>query len=154
VTAADGSIVTTRATLDDLDELAPLFDAYRVFYKQASDIATARRFIDARLREAEASALFLARRDGEAVGFTRMWRVHSSIAARPAWILEDLYVVPAVRRSGVAQTLMDRSERHARDDGAVYVALETAVDNSGAQALYESIGYERENAFYKYNLML
>ena len=151
---ADGKVATARATLDDIHELVPLFDAYRVFYKQPSDAAAARRFVEARLRDGDGSAFYVARRDGLTVGFTRMWRVHSSIAMRPAWILEDLYVLPAARRGGVAQALMDRCERHARDDGAAYIALETAVDNGSAQGLYESIGYEREKAFYKYNLVL
>ena len=33
--------VVDRATLDDLDALAPLFDGYRQFYEQPSDIQRA-----------------------------------------------------------------------------------------------------------------
>jgi ribosomal protein S18 acetylase RimI-like enzyme len=32
--------------------------------------------------------------------------------------------------------------------------LETARHNGGAQALYEALGYEKDNVFYKYSLEL
>ncbi|MGI8561687.1 MAG: hypothetical protein ACR2J7_09720 [Luteimonas sp.] len=56
------SIVVRRADIADLDALVPLFDAYRVFYQQDSDPATARDFLDARLRRGE-SVILLAERD-------------------------------------------------------------------------------------------
>lgn len=37
--------LTRRATLADLDAVSLLFDAYRVFYRQQSDLAIARDFI-------------------------------------------------------------------------------------------------------------
>jgi ribosomal protein S18 acetylase RimI-like enzyme len=156
MTMADAAPTTEvfRADANHLDALAPLFDAYRVFYKQPSDLAAARRFLTGRLSDGDGSVFFIARRDGELVGFTRMWRVHSSIATRPAWILEDLYVIPSMRKAGIARALMERAARHAREDEAVFMSLETAHDNHPAQTLYDSLGYLRESAFYKYNLLL
>ena len=58
-----------RATTSDLDDAAPLFDAYRQFYGQRSDVAAARAFLDERLRRDE-SVIFLAVEDREALGFT------------------------------------------------------------------------------------
>jgi len=37
--------VTRQAVLADLEALIPLFDAYRQFYKQASDLQAARVFL-------------------------------------------------------------------------------------------------------------
>ena len=34
-----------RATISDLDDVAPLFDGYRQFYGQRSDVAAARAFL-------------------------------------------------------------------------------------------------------------
>ncbi len=48
-----------RAGTIDLDGAAPLFDAYRQFYGQRSDITAARAFLDERLRRDE-SVIFLA----------------------------------------------------------------------------------------------
>lgn len=39
-----------NVTLDHLDEVSKLFDAYRRFYEQESDPAAARRFIEERLK--------------------------------------------------------------------------------------------------------
>ena len=42
-------VTTRRATLDDLDALAPLFADYRTFYSMTPDLDTARRFLHERL---------------------------------------------------------------------------------------------------------
>jgi ribosomal protein S18 acetylase RimI-like enzyme len=49
---------------------------------------------------------------------------------------------------------MDRAKQMAKDSGASKVTLLTATDNVTAQSLYEKLGYERETAFYGYNLRL
>ncbi len=150
--AAD--ITIARATLDDLDTLTPLFDAYRVFYRKPSDPVLARDFLRERLQRGE-SAIFLARgAGGEALGFTQLYPCFSSVSARPLWILNDLYVDAAARRRGVARALMQRARRHALETGAVRLLLSTARDNHGAQALYESLGYVREDGMLDYALEL
>lgn len=134
-----------RATLDDVAALAPLFDAYRVFYAQESDPALARDFLIARLRGSE-SVIFIARdTGGDALGFTQLYPMFSSVAARRVWILNDLFVAPAARKRGVARALMDSAKRHAIQAGALRLELETANDNRAAQALYESLGYVRSD---------
>jgi ribosomal protein S18 acetylase RimI-like enzyme len=146
--------VTSRATLDDLDALATLFDGYRVFYRQPSDPALARAFIEERLRLDE-SVIFIAR-DGskEALGFTQLYPMFSSVAARRIWVLNDLFVASGARKRGVARALMDRARDFATEKGALRLILETAEDNHAAQALYESLGYVRESGERHYSLEL
>lgn len=74
------AITIHRATLDDLDTLVPLFDGYRTFHSQAPDTDVSRTFPDARLRRNE-SVIFLARLDGAAAGFTRLYPFFSSVRA-------------------------------------------------------------------------
>jgi hypothetical protein len=52
-------MLVKRAAVADLDAVAPLFDAYRQFYGQRSDLAAARAFLDERLRRDE-SVIFFA----------------------------------------------------------------------------------------------
>jgi len=148
-------ILTSRASLDDLDALTTLFDGYRVFYKQQSDPALARAFIEERLRREE-SVIFIARNGGdhEALGFTQLYPMFSSVSARRIWVLNDLYVAPAARKRGVARALMDRARDFAMETGALRLILETAEDNHAAQALYESLGYVRESGERHYSLEL
>lgn len=146
---ADIQVIET--TLDDLEPIARLFDAYRVFYRQASDIAGARAFIAERFKRRD-SIIFLARRDGEAAGFTQLYPSLSSVSMRPIWILNDLFVEPAARGGGVGRRLMDRARDFARLSGAVRLELTTERANTVAQALYHASGYARDDVFYKYIL--
>jgi len=103
-----------RADAQHLDVLAPLFDGYRRFYRQPSDLAAARRFLADRLA-ADESVIFAAalpEADGLA-GFTQLYPFFSSVRMRRVWVLNDLYVAPGARRQGVARALMDAA--HAFD---------------------------------------
>ncbi len=153
--AHEAQVITSRATLDDLDALASLFDGYRVFYKQRSDLALARTFIEERLQRDE-SVIFIAR-DGqnrEALGFTQLYPMFSSVAARRIWVLNDLFVAATARKRGVARALMGCARDFAMEAGALRLILETAEDNHAAQALYESLGYVLESGERHYSLEL
>ena len=73
---------------------------------------------------------------------------------KPYWLLNDLFVAPGSRRSGVGRALLEHARLFAEENGAAGLMLETAVDNIPAQALYESLGWVRETKFYTYNLEL
>ena len=68
-------VTVTEATERDLDEAAALFDAYRVFYRQASDVAAARAFLAERFKRRD-SVLIMARHQGAAIGFVQIGRAH------------------------------------------------------------------------------
>lgn len=143
-----------QAQPDHLEAVVPLFDAYRQFYRKASDKEGARQFIEARLRNGDSVLLLALDDDGQAVGFTQCYPAYSSVRMRPIWILNDLFVAPAARRQGVAQALMDEAARYARHAGAIALALATEKDNHSAKALYEQLGYEQDTAFDYYELAL
>jgi ribosomal protein S18 acetylase RimI-like enzyme len=142
---------TIRAGLEHLDMLAGLFDAYRQFYGQLSDLTGARRFLEARLRGGD-SVVFLARRDdGAGVGFVQVYPSFTSVGMRPIWILNDLYVAPQARRTGVGRSLLEAARELARSTGAARLQLSTAKDNAAAKALYRAAGY-RMAEFDQYEL--
>lgn len=136
-----------EATDADVALAAPLFDAYRQFYGQPSDLGLAREFLADRLW-AEDSVVFLAFATAdapEAAGLAQLYPSWSSVAARPIWILNDLFVAPAARGKGVGHALLDRCRRLAVETGAARLSLETLRGNTGAQRLYESLGWHCEN---------
>ncbi|MDP1850487.1 MAG: GNAT family N-acetyltransferase [Solirubrobacteraceae bacterium] len=61
-------------------------------------------------------------------------------AAPDAWI-EDVYVAPQARRSGVGDALVARAIERAAERGAHRVELDCNEDNAGALALYERHGF-------------
>lgn len=146
-----GLVTVVRARLGQLDLLVPLFDAYRQFYKQPSDVVGARKFLRTRLQLRE-SIIFMAMRGREAVGFTQLYPCFSSDAMKRLWILNDLFVTPSARRHGVANKLMAAAQRHAMKTRAKGLILETAVTNTKAQRLYGQLKYKRDDAFYRYYL--
>jgi GNAT superfamily N-acetyltransferase len=145
-----------RATVTDLDDAAPLFDAYRQFYGQRSDVPAARAFLDERLRRDE-SVIFLALAGddgGDALGFTQLYPSFSSVSLKRIWVLNDLFVGPDVRRGGVGRRLLERAREWAIETEAKGLVLATAVTNSTAQALYESCGWRRDDEFQHYHLFV
>ena len=144
-----------QAGPEDVEAVAPLFDAYRQFYEQPSDPALARAFIGERLARGE-SVIFLAERDGRGVGFVQLYPLFSSTARRPRrlWLLNVLYVAPEARQGGVGRALMRRARQLAEETGAVGLELATARTNTIGQQLYESEGYRLDDGFLRYELGL
>jgi len=147
------TITIRRATLHDLDQLIPLFDAYRQFYGQQSDLIVARQFLNNRLTRNESVVLVAEDRDGATIGFVQLYPTFSSILAAPMYLLSDLFVVPSARRQGVGTLLLTSAAETARAAGVVRLKLATAVTNAPAQRLYEALGWQRDG-FYQYGLTL
>ena len=142
-----------RATVEDLDGLAILFDSYRQFYRRPSDAGAARRFLAERLEHDE--SVVLVADDGEAlVGFTQLYPAFSSVSLVRLWILNDLFVAPSAREAGVGRQLMEAARAFAVSTGARRLVLATEEDNRTAQRLYEALGYRHESGFRTYEFDL
>ncbi|MFT7110460.1 MAG: ribosomal protein S18 acetylase RimI-like enzyme [Psychrobacter glaciei] len=140
------------ANTSHISHIALLFDAYRVFYQQATDLKGATDFISNNLEHGQ-STIFLAQDDkGESLGFVQLYPSWESVTMSKRWVLYDLYVCPKGRKQGIATLLMNRAKRLAQATQAKYITLETATDNKNAQALYESLGYIQDNEFLTYSL--
>jgi ribosomal protein S18 acetylase RimI-like enzyme len=145
------TITTREARQGDLAAVASLFDQYRQFYEQAPDAALALQFITERFARKE-SVLLVAQDDaGALVGFCQLYPSFCSVEAKPIYVLYDLFVAPGARKSGAGRALMLAAEARARADGKVRMDLTTAKDNLRAQALYESLGWVRDEVFFAYN---
>lgn len=143
----------TQASLDQLSALAAVFDQYRLFYEQLSDLVAAQEFLKARFHNQD-SVIFVATDADQIAGFTQLYPSFSSVSMRRIWILNDLFVQPNYRRQGIARLLLNAAEHYARQTGAVRIALSTQISNTSAQALYESLGYTKDIVFYHYALPL
>jgi GNAT superfamily N-acetyltransferase len=143
-----------RADATHIDNVASLFDAYRGFYGQPSNLTQSCAFIAERIARDE-SVIFFARDDtGDVLGFVQLFPTFSSIHAHRTWLLGDLFTAPAARGRGVATQLMNTARAFALLTGAKGLVLETATDNLGAQRLYESLGYVRDTGYFTYCLDL
>lgn len=145
------AISISQATVDDVDDIAPLFDAYRQFYDQTPDTEKARTYIKARLVKGEA-VIFVARNSaGAALGFTLLYPTFCSVDAKPVYVLYDLFVDPNARQGGVGTALLNAAHLFASEKQVAWLKLETAHINKAAQALYEKLGWVRDDEFHTYH---
>jgi len=78
----------------------------------------------------------------------------NTLAMRPIWLLEDLYVDGLARGQGFATALLRYAEAFARTTGAERLTLATAHDNVAAQHIYKKLGYVREEHFLYFHRLL
>jgi ribosomal protein S18 acetylase RimI-like enzyme len=142
-----------RAKSEHITEVANLFDQYRMFYKQESNLNGAIDFITERIKTQD-SVIFLVKEEDQSMGFTQLYPSFSSVSMKKLWILNDLYVTETARKKGVAQLLLDAAKKFAIESKAKALDLQTAIDNKSAQALYEKNGYQVDKEFLSYSLNL
>lgn len=128
-----------RANENDLMQVAVLFDQYRQFYKQLSNVEGAYHFLAERYRKQE-SILFVAKQDDKYLGFVQLYPTFSSVAMKDAFILNDLFVINDFRQKGIGKQMMKKAFSFANEKGARFICLETATSNIKAQQLYEKMG--------------
>ncbi|QOR37762.1 GNAT family N-acetyltransferase [Billgrantia diversa] len=141
------------ATPQDLDPLSQLLDGYRQFYRQEPNLEGARRFLQARLERGDSHILVHVGPQGELQGFVQLYPLLSTVRLAPLWLLNDLFVSPEARRGGVGRALMQAARELAESHGVGHLKLATEIDNRTAQALYESLGWQRDTTFYHYGLL-
>ncbi|MBP3964121.1 GNAT family N-acetyltransferase [Paenibacillus sp. DLE-14] len=143
-------MLTYQATMQDLPELAVLFDQYRQFYGQSADLEGALQFLKERFIHRQSVIIVVAKSNGQLIGFTQLYPTFSSISMQRSWILNDLYVSEAFRSVGAGQLLLDAAKQYGEQTEAKGIELSTAIDNKAAQRLYERNGYEKDEAYFHY----
>jgi GNAT superfamily N-acetyltransferase len=130
----------------DLESLLPLMRSYCDFYgTQPADealLALSR----ALLADPEHEGIQLLARDehGAAVGFATIFWTWSTTRAGRIGVMNDLYVDPAARGTGLADRLIAACIDQCRTRGASRLEWQTAPDNARAQAVYDRVGGVKE----------
>jgi len=143
-----------KATIQDLDQLTPLFDQYLVFYKKTSNYEKHKLYLKERMENNEA-IIFMAFDDEikeKAIGFTLIYPTFSSILLSKILILNDLYVDSTIRNNGTGEKLILKTIELAKELGVKLVRLRTAKNNVIAQGLYHKMGFVRDDLVYTYDL--
>jgi ribosomal protein S18 acetylase RimI-like enzyme len=139
---------------DDLTDLLPLMRGYCDFYEvdppDDALLAMSRELI----ADPEKEGLQLIARDdsGRAVGFATIFWTWSTLSASRIGVMNDLFVHPDARGSGVAEELIAACSERCRARGATELDWSTAHDNHRAQALYDRVGGKRDARWLNYSL--
>lgn len=137
-----------KAGEHNLHQVAPLFDAYRQFYNQQSDLPAAEQFLRERLANNESVIYFAISHDQQGVGFTQLYPLFSSVSMKRYWLLNDLFVHPDYRGQGIAGQLIEKAKQLVVETRAKGFLLQTAADNLTAQKLYEKCGLKKETSLF------
>ena len=139
-----------KGEIKDLEAIAVIFDAYRVFYQAPSDIEGCKIFLRERILNQQSVIFMATGEDGAVMGFTQLYPSFASVAMKKIWILNDLFVYPDYRKAGIGTALIRSAIELANLDGAARISLSTAKDNP-AQLLYERLGFMQSSyKFYNY----
>ncbi len=131
-----------QASTEQLDHLVPLFDGYRIFYRQDSNTQRARDFLSERLTKQDA-IIYIAYIEDKAVGFTQLFPSFSSISMQPLYVLNDLFVDENYRKQKIGVALLNKAKQLCREQNYKGLALQTETTNP-AQHLYESLGWKKD----------
>jgi ribosomal protein S18 acetylase RimI-like enzyme len=122
---------------------------YDTVYATASDAEKVMRRFLADLSSSPHSCLFVAEVDRKIVGFLSGELREGSPAFSPkTWAtIEDVYVTPDHRSSGIGHALFEACQRWAREKGADGVSLQVAADNTRARKFYEELGFREVSVY-------
>lgn len=129
------------AKKEDLQQIAGLFNDYRVWYRKDPDPRGAELFIENRLRQND-SVIYVSEENGLLNGFTQLYPLFSSTRMRKSWLLNDLFVSPGFRGKGISKALLEAAKEHCISTDAAGLLLETEKTNIIGNQLYPAAGFE------------
>jgi len=131
-----------QTTLKHLDDLVPLFDGYRVFYRQESNKDAVKAFLKERLTKQD-SVIYIAYIDGVAVGFTQLYFLFSSVSMQPMYVLNDLFIDANYRNKNIGTALINKAKARCKEQHYKGIIIQTENTNP-AQDLYQREGFVKD----------
>jgi GNAT superfamily N-acetyltransferase len=141
------------ARTEEIAEMMPLIRAYCEFYDTEPNDEGIRKMFETLITDPSQGAVFIARAEGEAVGFATLDWKWSSLKGAKIGYLEDLFVDPGARGKGIADALIEVCAGRCRELGMPAMSWQTAPDNRRAQQVYNRTGAEADT-YLEYDLEL
>lgn len=129
------------ARINDLEQLALLFDAYRVFYRKEPDIKAAKIFLTERLSNKDSEIFVCENEEQKLLGFVQLYPLFSSTKMKKLWLLNDLYVDEQQRGKGISIKLIENAKELVKSTAACGMFLETEKSNLIGNKLYLKTGF-------------
>ncbi|WP_031425940.1 GNAT family N-acetyltransferase [Flavimarina sp. Hel_I_48] len=141
-----------KAQLKDLEPIAKLFNDYRVFYEQPSDLEGSINFLRERLTNSESEIFVCQDTDKQLVGFVQLYPIFSSTRMKKLWLLNDLFVDPSHRGKGISVELIECAKALSKKTNAAGLILETSKSNNIGNKLYPRTGFvlDKEHNYYSW----
>jgi GNAT superfamily N-acetyltransferase len=136
----DSSMKVEKLSEDDYSEWQQLYRGYADFYHMAMDEKILTRVWEWIFdEEMEFYALSAKNDTGEMIGIMHYRQMPSPLRGLMVGFLDDLYVRPDCRGTGVVQALFESLNKEAKHNNWNYIRWITAKDNDRARAVYDKI---------------
>jgi len=138
---------------EDKDTWRELFEGYQRFYQMPENPQVAETVWQWINDPGHATSCLLARDEaGQVVGLAHFRDVPRPLSGTSAGFLDDLFVVPERRGSGVAEALVEGVSAAGRARGWSWLRWFTAEDNYRARAFYDRVAYLSQWKTYQIDL--
>jgi GNAT superfamily N-acetyltransferase len=137
-------VTIERVTEGDLRELLPLMRAYCDFYEVTPSDGALLALSRALIQDPDREGVQLLAREAGAVGFATIFWSWATTSAGRIGVMNDLFVAPEARGTGVAEALIEACRAECATHGAGKLTWQTAPDNAVAMKVYERVGATRE----------
>jgi ribosomal protein S18 acetylase RimI-like enzyme len=139
-------VTIERVREETLGELLPLVRGYCDFYEAAPSDEQLLALSRALIADPEREGVQLLGRDddGRAVGFATVYWSWATTSAERIGVMNDLFVAPEARGSGLAESLIAACRAECAARGAGKLTWQTAPDNAAAIKIYDRVGATRE----------
>jgi GNAT superfamily N-acetyltransferase len=150
-----GGIAIATVGEADLLDLLPLLRGYCEFYEVDPPSEQLLALCRALIADPEREGVQLIAREsgGRAIGFATIFWSWQTLDAGRIGVMNDLFVHPDARGTGIADALISACAKRAKEHGARVLAWETALDNARAQKVYDRVG-ARPSRWLTYELPL
>jgi ribosomal protein S18 acetylase RimI-like enzyme len=140
--AAPAGHTIARVREEDLPDVLPLMAAYLAFYETSAEARVLEDLCRALLADPRREGVQLLARGpgGSPAGFATVYWSWSTTRPGRMGVMNDLWVEPAARGTGLADALIAACAEEARAHGARTLTWMTAPDNRRAQAVYDRSG--------------
>lgn len=137
----------------DIEQVALLFDAYRVFYEKPSDIVAAKNFLLERFENKESTIFVAENAENKIVGFVQLYPLFSSTRMKKLLLLNDLYISEDYRGKGISVQLIDACKAFCITTNACGLMLETAKSNVVGNKLYPKTDFvlDKDHNYYSWD---
>lgn len=135
-------MIIRQASKEDVHQIVPLMISYIVdFFKRTNPGAPAVQNLVTHLIDHPEQGIQLIAVDEETIiGFATLYFTFSSLQAKRAAVLNDLFVQQSARGKKVGEALFFNCLKYIRDNSFAYMQWETDKDNYVAQSLYNKMG--------------
>ena len=150
---ASGKLRFQQATADDIPLLLSLIRGLAEYERLLDSVsATVERLRASLFGERPYAEAILAYESGHPVGYAIYFFTYSSFVGLPGLYLEDLFIVPESRGSGVGRQLLANVANKAIENGCVRMEWAVLNWNEPAIGFYKKLGAEPMNEWTVYRL--